>query len=209
MDEVKPQRRWSLDPRSPRALQAAATRETLVAVARTLFAERGYHAVSVRDIAAKAGVTRGALAHHFSGKEALFEAAFDAVEQDLIAESAAGRQAPSELDPWARFRAGLQHYLDAATRPEVQRITLIDGPAVLGWKRWRELEEGYSLGGLVSVLRGAMDAGLIRPRPVEPLAHLVLGSIMEAALMIANADHPARRRAEVGEALDDLLRGLE
>jgi len=209
MDEVNPQRRWTIDPASPRARKAEATYQALLTAARALFAERGYHAVSVRDVTARAGVTRGALAHHFAGKEALFLAVFDAVERDLIAEGAARQHAPTAPDPWARFRAGIQHYLDAATRPEVQQITLIDGPAVLGWRRWRELEEGYSLGALVLVLQTAMDGKLIRRRPVEPLAHLLLGSIMETALMIANSDHPAQRRTEVGEALDDLLQGLE
>jgi len=94
-------------------------------------------------------------------------------------------------------------------RPDVQRVTLIDGPAVLGWRRWRELEEAYSLGSLIGVLSTAMDAGLIRRRPPEPLAHLILGSVMEAALLIAHSETPDQRREEVGEALDDLLRGLE
>jgi AcrR family transcriptional regulator len=177
--------------------------------ARRLFTEHGYHAVSVRDVAAKAGVTRGALAHHFADKEALYLAVFDAVEQELIAEGAHRLAGQPTLDPWAHFRAEIQLYLDAATRPDVQRITLIDGPAVLGWRRWRSLEEGYSLGSLTSVVQAAMDAKLIRWRPAEPLAHLLLGSVMEAALLIAHSEAPEKRRAEVGFALDELLRGLE
>jgi len=93
-------------------------------------------------------------------------------------------------------------------RQDVQRITLIDGPAVLGWRRWRELEEVHSLGLLTAALRITMDQGLIRPRPVEPLAHLVLASVVEAALLIANSDDPRMRRKEVGDALDDLLAGI-
>jgi len=209
MDEVKPERGWTQRRDSARAVKAGATREALIAAARALFTERGYHEVSVRDVAALAGVTRGALSHHFSGKEALFVAVFDAVERELVEAGAAQQGGPSDLDPWTRFRAGIQHYLDAAIRPDVQRITLVDGPAVLGWRRWREAEEEYSFGALVAVLETAMAENLIRRRPIDPLAHLIIGSIMEAALLIAHSEDPASRRAEVGDALDDLLRGLE
>jgi AcrR family transcriptional regulator len=177
-----------------------------MSAARELFSERGYHAVSIRDVAATAGVTRGAFAHHFPDKEALFLAVFDQIERELLATPG---QPPNDADPWAMFRAGVQAYLAAATRRDVQRITLIEGPAVLGWRRWRELEEHYSLGALTGVLNAAMEAGRLRRRAVEPLAHLILGSVMEAALLVANSDDPSLRREEVGQALDDLLAGLE
>jgi len=162
----------------------------------------------VRDLAARAGVTRAAVAHHFGDKEGLFVAVFQAVEEGLIAEIADQGAAQAHLDTWARFRSGLQLYLRAATRRDVQRITLIDGPAVLGWLRWRGLEEALSLGELRQVLQAAMDEGLIRSRPAEPLAHLIHGSVMEAALMVANAEDPEARSREAGEALDDLLQSL-
>jgi AcrR family transcriptional regulator len=207
MDEVNPPRRWSQRKDSARALRADATRLALIAAARKLFTEHGYHDVGVRDVTALAGVTRGALAHHFADKETLFVAVFDAVERELLAQ---GGSAPVEpgADPWDLFRAGVQAYLEAVTRPDVQRITLIDGPAVLGWRRWREIEEAYSLGALTGVLQAAMDSGRMRARPIEPLAHMILGSVMEAALLIAHSDDPARRKDEVGRALDDLLAGL-
>jgi AcrR family transcriptional regulator len=207
MNEVNPPRRWRQRTDSARAQRAEATRLALIGAARSLFTERGYHSVGVRDVTALAGVTRGALAHHFGDKEALFLAVFDEVELELIA----GADAPSDpgADPWSRFRAGVQAYLEAATKPDVQRITLIDGPAVLGWKRWRALEESYSLGALIAVLKIAMEAGTVRKQPVEPLAHLVLGSVMEAALLVANSDDPAQRKTEVGRALDAMLHGLE
>lgn len=208
MDEVKARRGWSQRKDSDRAHQAEATRQALIAAARALFAEHGYHGVGVRDVTAMAGVTRGALGHHFSGKEDLFLAVFDAVEHELIASGASKTADLSELDAWSRFRAGVQAYLDAVMRPDVQRITLIDAPAVLGWKRWRGLEETYSFGGLIAVLGVAMDQGLIRNRPAEPLAHLILGSVIEAALLIAHSDDPGKSRQEVGDALDDLLQSL-
>ena len=208
MTEVNPQRRWTQRRDGPRAQKAEETREALVAAARALFAGRGYHDVGVRDLTARAGVTRGALAHHFGDKEGLFVAVFEAVEHDLIAEIGRQAEAQGHLDAWAQFRGGLRFYLSAASRPDVQRITLIDGPAVLGWLRWRQMEEALSLGALCEVLQAAMDQGLIRKRAVEPLAHLIHGSVMEAALMVANAEQPEARSREVGEALDDLLQGL-
>ncbi|MDB5445718.1 MAG: transcriptional regulator, TetR family [Phenylobacterium sp.] len=208
MDEVNPSRRWTQRRDSARAQRAELTRQALIAAARELFTEQGFHAVGVRDITARAGVSRGALSHHFADKEALFLAVFEAVEQELIAEAGAALSGTS-ADPWTQFRTGIQRYLDAAaTRADVQRITLVDGPAVLGWARWRKLEEGFSLGALTAVLQSAMDLGRVRQRPVEPLAHLILGSVMEAALLIAHSDEPEQRRYEVGQALDDLLGGL-
>lgn len=208
MDEVKRERRWTQRKDSVRAQHAEATKQALINAARELFAEDGYHSVGVRDVTARAGVSRGALGHHFAGKEDLFLAVFDAVERDLIARGARQAAELPGLDAWARFRAGVQHYLDAVMRKDVQRITLIDGPAVLGWRRWRDLEEAYSFGALTAVLGIAMDQGLIRQRAVEPLAHLILGSVIEAALLIAHSDDLQTRRREVGDALDDLLQGL-
>jgi AcrR family transcriptional regulator len=204
---VNPSRGWTQRRDSARAQRAEATRLALIEAARELFTSRGYHEVGVRDFAAQAGVTRGALYHHFTDKEALFMAVFDAVEQELMSKTSNNRSSSS--DAWTRFLEGIQVYLAAVTRPDVQRITLIDGPAVLGWPRWRQLEEGYSLGSITAALKAAMSARLIRSRPIEPLAHLIFGSIMEAALLIAHSDDPQRRSAEVGRALDDLLRGLE
>ena len=208
MDEVKPPRRWTQRRDSGRAQQAEQTRAALVSAARELFADRGFHAVGIRDVTARAGVSRGALAHHFADKQALFLAVFRVVEDELV--KANPPEAGSPSGPWPAFRRTVQLYLQAtATHKDVQRITLVDGPAVLGWPQWRKLEEGYSLGSLKSILESAMDTGSLRRRAVDPLAHLVLGSVMEAALPIANSDKPADRLAEVGEALDDLLRGLE
>ena len=210
-NEVKPPsapapRSWSQRKDTSRAQQASATRDALIMAGRRLFAERGYHEVNVRDLTASAGVTPGALAHHFGGKEDLFLAVFHAVEQELTAASA---NSAAKGGAWDRFRAGIQHYLDAVLRPDIQRITLIDAPVVLGWSRWRKLEESYSLGALEAVLEIAMSDGVIRRQPVATLAHLIFGCIMEAALLIAHSDDPARLRQEAGLTLETLLGGLE
>jgi len=190
-----------------RAMQADATRDALVRSARALFTDRGYHDVGIRELTAAAGVTRGAFYHHFGDKESLFLAVFDAVERDMTPAPDTPRGKGSD-DVWAQFRNGIQDYLDAAMRPDVQRITLVEAPAVLGWERWRKLEEGYGLGAITRALDAAMKAKLIRRQPVEPLAHLLLGSVMEAAMLIAHSERPAQRRVEVGKALDSVLRGL-
>jgi AcrR family transcriptional regulator len=193
-----------------RGAQAEATRLALIKAARALFTARGYHDVGIREFAAVAGVTRGALYHHFGDKESLFLAVFDTVEKEMMVESAQPPSMRAGDDAWSMFRKGIQAYLDAVVmRPDVQRITLIEGPAVLGWARWRALEETYSMGELTRVLGLAMKEKLIKKQPLEPLAHLVLGSIMEAALLIAHSEKPKQRRMEVGKALDMLLRGLE
>jgi len=206
--DVKPTRQWTQRQDSARALRADATRLALIAAATELFTTRGYHDVSVRDFAAHAGVTRGALYHHFQDKEAVFLAVFDSVEREMVTSEAALRKITPK-NSWTVFRKRIQVYLDAVVaRPAVQRITLVDGPAVLGWARWRQLEETYGLGTIVDAVQTAIAAGVIRRGPVEPLAHLILGSVMEAALLIANDRNPKKRRSEVGQALDDLLGGL-
>ncbi len=193
-----------------RARQKKATRRALIAAARALFTQRGYHNVGVREFVAAAGVTRGSLYHHFGGgKEDLFLAVFDEVEREIMMEAARLRAGSAGQNSWERFRKGIQAYLDAVTRPDLQRITLIDGPVVLGWAKWRQLEEQYGLGALSQALKLAMNEKLIRVQPVEPLAHLLLGSVMEAAMLIAHSDEQNIRRVEVGSALDSLLRGLE
>jgi len=209
MDEVNPpSRRWVMSKDSPRAHQAEATRRALLSAARRLFGQRGYHMVGVRDVTANAGVTRGALAHHFGGKEELFLAVFEEVEREVAKGAAHQEGVSGSANAWFRFRAGVEFYLDASLRPDVQRISLIDGPAVLGWARWRALEEDYYLGAMIHFLQRAVDEGAIRPQPIETLAHMIFGSVTESALVIAHSDDPSRRRAEVTKVLDAFFSGL-
>lgn len=210
MGDVKPPRRWKQREDSDRALRAEETRNTIVVAARDLFAERGYHAVGIRDICECAGFSRGTLNHYFREKQALFEAVFALVEDELSAQVSVQLAQKPVGDVWLMFRRSIQFFLDAAaTRIDVQRITLIDGPSVLGWAKWRELEEGFSLGAFTMALQAAMDAGRIKKAHPEPLAHLILGSVMEAGLLVANSDKPSLKRKEVGQALDEWLAGLE
>lgn len=195
-------------PTGVRVERAAFTRAALVKAARRLFAERGYHATGTHDVVALAGVSRGALYHHFQDKEALFEAAFRDAEDELQ-RAAAAPILEMEFDPWRQLQEGLQSFLSVvAKNRDLQRILLIDGPAVLGWVRWRQVEVEFTLGFLIIGLQGLMDLQIIKPRAVEPLAHLVLAALNEAALLIAHADDPEATRVEVGEALRALVEGL-
>jgi AcrR family transcriptional regulator len=165
------------------AARSASTRAKLLAAARTLFARSGYTNVGTEEIVRLAGVTRGALYHQFPAKEDLFLAVYEQVEQELT-ERVDGLLGGIG-SPFAAMRAGIRAFLEACRTPEVQQIVLIDGPAVLGWVRWREVAERYGLGLMEAVIRAAIDAGEIVALPIEPLAHLLMGALDEAALLVA------------------------
>jgi AcrR family transcriptional regulator len=186
-----------------KAQQSEATRAALVAAARPLFAERGYAGVGTEEIVRSAGVTRGALYHHFADKKDLFRAVYEDVERELVEQIAAG--ALSAADPVEALRAGSQAWLDACEEPGIQQIALLDAPSVLGWEEWREIGMRYGFGLVQGTLQAAMDAGLLEPQPVRPLAHLVLGAIDEAAMLVARADDGGKTRREVGESVERFL----
>ena len=196
------------DPSLPtrRAENTQATRAALIDAARELFAQRGFAAVSTEEIVRRARVTRGALYHHFTGKEGLFEAVFEQVEGDLTERIAA--EAMQAAEPWDAMRSGAQAFLDACLDPAVQQITLLDAPSVLGWERWREIGQRYGLGLVQATVQAAMDAGQIEPQPVRPLAHILIGALDEAAMLVARADDVEATRREVGEALERYLQAL-
>jgi AcrR family transcriptional regulator len=190
------------------AERSAATRTALLAAARPLFAARGYAGVGTEELVRAAGVTRGALYHQFAGKEELFAAVFEQVEAELAAGIGALLERGGAEDPAGALRAGVGAWLDAVDDPEIQRIVLIDAPAVLGWDRWREVALRYAGGMVEAVLRAAMDAGQLAERPVEPLAHVLLGALDEAALYVAQAADRASARAAVEDTLGAMLAGL-
>jgi len=184
-----------------------ATRAHLVDVATRLFAERGYDGTSIEAVLAEAGVSRGSLYHHFPGKDALFWAVLEGVAARVGQQLAdATRDAP---DPVAALRAECLAWIRLADDQVVRQTALIDAPAVLGWERWRELDEQGSLRPIRAALDYAAEAGRIEPRHVEAFAHIVLATINEVALMIARADDPAAAltagESAVAEFLDRLL----
>jgi AcrR family transcriptional regulator len=184
------------------------TRNALIEAARALFAERGYADVGTEEIVRAAGVTRGALYHHFDGKRDLFEAVYERIEAELAQRIATGALGGGSSEPLEAMRVGAETLLRACTEPEVQRIALLDGPSVLGWDRWREIAAEHGLGLIEGTLQAAVEAGAIPEQPIRPLAHLLMGALDEAMMLVARAEDPERMRVEVGRTLDTLLTGL-
>ena len=193
---------------SRQAERSEATRAKLVAAARRLFARRGYADVGTEEIVRRAKVTRGALYHHFDDKRDLFRAVHQQVEAELTKTIAAQLAAAGTQDPIEVLIGGMRTFLDACADPEVQRIALMDAPAVLGWAEWRSIEEKYGLGLVTAALEMAIEAGALRPQPVRPLAHVLLAAVSEAGMLIAPADDDSAARDEVESALIALLEGL-
>lgn len=191
--------------RRRQAERAEATRKALVAAGRDLFAARGYDGVGAEEIVKAAGLTRGALYHHFpSGKRGLLEAVYEQFEAEST-ERVAHVILDSEMhSPLAAIKAGVAAFLDECGEPGFQRIVLHDAPAVLGWDRWREISASNGLGLIEASLIAAIEAGEIRPLPVRPTAHLLLGAVDEAAMLIARSSDPAGR-AEVTSVLLTLI----
>ena len=192
--------------RRSQAERSQATREALIAAARPLFAKRGYAGVGTEEIVRRAGLTRGALYHHFGGKRELLAAVYERIEAELAERIASAALGAS--DPLEAMQAGTEMFLDACLEPEVQQIVLLDAPAVLGWERWREIAAEHGLGLIEATLGAAMEAGEITEGPVKPLAHVLMGALDEAAMVVARAEDPTATRAEVAATLDVLLEGL-
>jgi AcrR family transcriptional regulator len=190
-----------------KAEQSEATKRALLKVARRLFAKRGYAATPIEEIVRSAQVTRGALYHHFEGKQDLFRAVFEEMESELSQQVA--QAAAAEPRPELQLQVGAQAMLDACLDPAVQRIVLLDAPSVLGWETWHEIEEHHGLGLLRVALEMAMDAGHIERQPAGPLAQVILGALIEAALAIVRADDVEAARVEIGASVARLIRGLE
>ena len=196
------------DNRRTQAARSAATREALVTAARSLFAAHGYGDVGTETIVQTAGVTRGALYHHFANKNELFAAVFEAVELEVIERIGAAVAGAGRLDPIAAMRLAASIWLDACVEPEIQRIALLDAPAVLSWTRWRGISERHGMGMVRGLFAHAIETGRISRQPIAPLAHVMLGALREGTLYMAGADDRAQARQEVGEVIDRLIQSL-
>jgi AcrR family transcriptional regulator len=166
-----------------------ATRAHLIDVATKMFAEHGYDGTSIEAVLAESGASRGSLYHHFPGKDALFLAALENVSSRIEAQIRAAAQDAG--DPLAWLRACGLAWIRLARDQDVRQIMLTDAPAVLGWQRWRELDEQGPLGLIRASMTYAAEAGQIDPRHVDAFAHMVLAAVNELALMIARSDDPA------------------
>jgi AcrR family transcriptional regulator len=183
-----------------------ATRRAIIASARTLFGRQGYAATSVDDIARNARVTKGAVYHHFATKEAVFRAVYDEVERDAQTTDAS-RRLPAGASPVELIVASMHAYLDATLDPEVQRITLIDGPHVLGNAPGGAAEDAGHRG-LRDFVHDAMRHGLLLQLDPDALAHVIRGACLQGALVIARSAQQRRARQRIGAALEAMIRGL-
>ena len=185
-----------------------ATRRHLIEVATGLFAERGYEGTSIEAVLEAADVSRGSLYHHFAGKERLFEAVVEGVHTRVGESTLEAAAAVGDADPRTLLRAGYLAWVRLAGEPVVRRILLIDAPTVLGWRRWRQMEEQYGLGMLKDVLRMAADAGQLDHGLIDPFAHMLLATGNELALLIALAEDVPAAQASAEAAFDEFVKRL-
>lgn len=192
--------------RSRRTEYSESTRQALIDGAVALFTERGYSGTSLDEIARRARVTKGALYHHFSGKQAVFEAAFAAVESQTVDRLAKVISAASE--PWEAALAGLRAYLQVCLEPAYQRLVINEAPVVMGWERWRAAEENVTFGLIRSTVEAVMRTRTVVALPLEPLTRLLFGALNAGAVAIANSLDPQLTSAEVQLCVERLVWGL-
>ncbi len=193
-------------PRKTQEERSAATTALLLSAARELFAKKGFADTATDDILAAAGVTRGALYHHFDNKAALFRAVFEQEEAALTARLM--KVAQAQPDALAGLHAGCRAFLEACLDPVVQRIVLRDARAVLSLDELREIEQRYTLAALRNGLASAIKTGAIAERPVDMLAHMILGALSEAAMAIARSAHPRKVLKDALREFDILIDGV-
>jgi AcrR family transcriptional regulator len=196
----------SEEPTDLRVRRGLATRDRLIDAARELFGAHGYDGTSIEAILKAAGIQRGALYHHFDSKRAVFDAVLDRVIADLAAQVADA--ARREKDPAGSLRAGCSTWLHLSLDPAIQRITLLDPPSVLGWKRAREIDDKHVLGGVRRSLRLAMADRERAPGEIDVLANMLTAAVGEAALHIALSEHPQAALAAGEAAMHRLLTAI-
>lgn len=194
--------------RRTQAERAAETRDALIDAARPLFAAVGFADASLETIVRNAGVTRGALYHHFTDKTELFAAVFERVEGEMAARMGEAVAAAGHSDPVEIMRLCSGLWLDACAEPEIQRIVLLEALAVLGWERWSDIGHRYNIGFVTKLLTAAIESGSIPRQPVEATALTIMGALREATLYIARSKDQRKARGDAGEVMDRLIHAL-
>jgi AcrR family transcriptional regulator len=192
--------------RSRRTDYSESTKQALVDSATDLFTKNGYAGTSLDAIVKRARVTKGALYHHFSGKQALFEAGFNQVEAKAMAQLK--KAIDGEGSPWERALEGVQEYIKVCLDPAYQRLVIREAPVVMGIERWREAEEHFSFGIVRNVLEQLIEAGELGDIPVEVTARMMFASLSAGANIIAEASDPKKASAEVFTALIHMIEGI-
>jgi len=186
--------------------ETAITIQKLIEVARTHFTERGYADAALEEIVQEAGLTRGALYHHFGNKKGLFQAVLDTVQKEVA--ERVETQAAASADVWEQLILGCRAFITAAVEPRNKRIMLLDGPAVLGWEEWRRMDEQNSMRLLRAQIQFMQQQGELRQVAVDALTHMLSGAMNEAALWIAQAAEDEQAYEESMIVISSLLEGL-
>src|SRR5271169_6571968 len=171
------------------AERRSTTTRAILDAARRRFTARGFEQTSVDDIAAQAGVAKGAVYHHFDSKELIFARVFEEMTAELAALIPPAALAGKDL--LDSIRRGTLKYLTSISSDEFRQVLLIDGPRVLGWEHWRAIDARY-FGGTMNTPLGRELAARTSAREIEALGHLIAGAISEAALVCAASDHRVR-----------------
>jgi AcrR family transcriptional regulator len=195
--------------RGRRAEYSATTKRALVDVARDLFTEHGYAGTSLDAIVAGADVTKGALYHHYAGKQALFEAVFELVEHD--ASKAVHDRIKHEADPWEKARAGLRAFLTVVRDPTYRRVVIQDGPAVLGYERFREQEERSTFSNVLAIVAAVLSAGDLDLDEAmqKTFGRIFFGAMSSAGESVSLAEDPEAASDRVEAAIGIILDGLQ
>ncbi len=195
-------------PRRTQRERRERTRRSLLDSARRLFARDGFAATSLDEVVVECGVTKGAFYHHFAGKEELFEAVFVEEQQRIASHLADTYGARRHRDPVKASLKACHAFLDLSRDPGVQRITLLDAPAVLGWERMREIESEYGLAMIKDGVQSAIAAGRAKRRNVDALAHLLFGALCEGAMFMARAEDQRAAQRTVEREFKAIVDGL-
>jgi AcrR family transcriptional regulator len=192
-----------------RAAYSASTKRALIDVAEERFTESGYAAASLDAIVAGARVTKGALYHHFSGKQALFEAVFERVEDD--AAKRIQQALKGQKDPWNKALSGLRAFLAVVQEPRYRRIVIQEGPAVLGYERFREQEERSTFANVLDIVRSVLQAGdwELDEAMMQTYARIFFGAMSSAGESVATASDPEVAADRVEAAIAFLLQGVQ
>lgn len=190
------------------AQRSESTKAKLIQVGRQLFAEQGYAAVSMEELMARSGVSKGGIYHHFEGKEGLFLAVYRQMQQEITTHLEAQIEQKAS-DAWSGLCIGCHAFLEACLRPEVQRIVLLDAPSVLSWETWRTVDAELGLGSLKQGLAEAARMGFIDPTlSLEAIAVMLEGAMNDAAMWIARSNNPALTLTQAQQVLDRLLESI-
>ncbi|OMF69653.1 TetR/AcrR family transcriptional regulator [Paenibacillus glucanolyticus] len=182
------------------------TIQLLLKVARAHFTDRGYANAALEEIAEEAKVTRGALYHHFKNKQGLFLAVLELVQTEIS--DRVEREAVSTEDPWDQLLIGCRAFIAAVVEPQNKRIMLIDGPSVVGWEAWREMDEQNSMSHLREQLVMMQEQGILKPVPVDAMTHALSGALNECSLWIAQMPETAVGLEETMDVITGMLKGF-